>query len=199
MNISKTVIHPYNLIAEEAAISSILKKPTIARHVMSPLCVNDFQGLKNRLIFSCIKALFNKQGFVTVPGLVEELKVQRLFKTIGGAPELKRLAALNINPENADYYAGIVKEKARERRQQQEAEERPVRGGHQGEVLRLANKYRLRPSSVYNVITSLKMTKGVEFNKRGARYELTADQVKILESELQRHFTPRKQDKNPTT
>lgn len=65
---------PSNVIAEQTVISAILQYPEIAPEVADSVEVEDFYGLKNRIVFGAVKALVEKKDpidAVTISDLVD--------------------------------------------------------------------------------------------------------------------------------
>lgn len=50
----------------------------------------------------------------------------------------------------------------------------------------IAMKYRLSEMQVYSVMRYLRTTKGVKFTRQGKRYNLTKEEVQVVEKELER-------------
>lgn len=183
---------PYSTEAEEAVISCILQDPEIGKFIIGQLSSRDFFSIRNQVIFSAMESLNREQRAVNLGNVTNRLKKQMLLSTIGGAPELKRIAGLDVSPEYAEYYGNMVQERAIDRRKLTSEPPGVERRGPSN-VFQIAKKYRIRPAVIYTLIKQLEATRGVEFTKRGARFVITPEERALVESELEKPKRGKKQ------
>ena len=105
-------VPPHSMEAEQAVLGGVFLKPDSLFTIVDMLTPEDFYFPAHRVIFAAFIELFQKSApidFITVP---EHLKSQSLLEEAGGASYLVDLSRGIISAANAEYYAGLVREKA---------------------------------------------------------------------------------------
>lgn len=96
---------------EDKLLGSLILYPE-AWELVADLELDDFRDVKNRKIFSVLKALRDKgdaggDGYAI--RIVNALKAKGDFEAIGGANEIARLANSVPNGAHAEFYRNIIK------------------------------------------------------------------------------------------
>ena len=103
---------PCNLEAERNTIGSILLLPETCDDVSLILRPEDFYDEAHRMLFTQIRSLHENGKSVDLTLLVDRLKADGEFETIGGAAYLAEVAQSVPTAANAAYYAKIVRDKS---------------------------------------------------------------------------------------
>lgn len=103
---------PHDLLAEQSVLGSMMLNPDVVDDVMAAMKREDLYVPRHEVTFDAIIGL-HWQGFPTdVVAVTDELtKRGHLFRA-GGAEYLHTLTGVPSTAANADFYAGIVAEKA---------------------------------------------------------------------------------------
>ena len=107
---------PYNEEAEKAVLGSLLLDPQTAESALEKLSPEDFWSIRNRDVFTAMKALWDKGGSIDVVTVMDML--ERLGKTesSGGLEYLTELSIFTPTAMNIEHYAAIVEEESVRRR-----------------------------------------------------------------------------------
>jgi len=109
-------IPPHDLIAEQAALGTMLLSADAIAEVMEIIAGRDFYKLKHAELFDAIITLYGRGEPVDHVTITAELVRRDVFNRIGGAPYLHTLMATATTAANGAHYAEIVAEKAQLRR-----------------------------------------------------------------------------------
>lgn len=102
---------PHNLAAEESTLGACLLFPAALDAVIATgLAVPDFYRLGHQLIFDCIRAVHDRDGWVDVVTVGEELRKAGTLEEAGGIERLQELITVLPAASNAKRYAQIVRD-----------------------------------------------------------------------------------------
>lgn len=101
--------------AEQAVLGGILLDSTVLDDVMDIVRAEDFYLPAHRLIYSSCIALTEQNAPIDLLTVRSQLKDHGLLEEAGGAVYLATLAETSVSTARADYYAGIVRDKAQMR------------------------------------------------------------------------------------
>ncbi|MBS4762156.1 replicative DNA helicase [Carnobacteriaceae bacterium zg-ZUI252] len=102
---------PRDLVAEEAVLGSILFDSNVFLD-LGTITPQDFYGVRNRLIFTAMGDLINRNETIDLITLRAELDKQNQLDNVGGLDYLLELSKKTPTAANAQYYADIVVEKS---------------------------------------------------------------------------------------
>lgn len=103
---------PQNLEAEQAVLGSMLLEEDALVQAAELLEEGAFYKDAHRKIFSVLLALYKANVPVDLVTVTEEFKKRNWLEEIGGASYLATLTSIVPTASNAQYYCGIVKQKA---------------------------------------------------------------------------------------
>lgn len=113
---NSTRIPPNNIDAEKSVLGSILVSPDVMMDISDIVKADDFYRKDHEIIFSAMWDLFNANKPIDVVTVTEKLSQLGVLDKVGGIPYLGSLADEVPLASNAPQYAGIVAEKALQRR-----------------------------------------------------------------------------------
>lgn len=102
---------PRDLVAEEAVLGSILFDSNVFLD-LGRITAQDFYSIRNRLIYTAMTDLINRNVTIDLVTLRAELEKQNQLDNAGGLDYLLELSKKTPTAANAEYYANIVVEKA---------------------------------------------------------------------------------------
>ncbi len=108
-------VPPHSVEAEQAVLSGILLTPEIISEIMGIVKAEDFYLPAHRLIFTASTTLFDQRAPVDLVAVKTYLQDHGLLEEAGGSIGLASLAEMAVSSARADYYAGIVRDKAQVR------------------------------------------------------------------------------------
>ena len=108
-------VPPHSVEAEQAVLGGVFLKPESLYTLVAMLGEDDFYLPAHRLIFSAFRALFDRNAPVDLVTVAEYLKGASRLEEAGGAVYLAELAKSIASAANAEYYAGLVRDKAMSR------------------------------------------------------------------------------------
>jgi replicative DNA helicase len=103
---------PCNLEAERAVLGSILLKPDVCDDVVLLVRADDFYDEAHQKLFAHMLALHEEGRRVDLTLLVDRLKTSGDLEAIGGYAALAEIGNSVPTAANAQYYAGIVRDKS---------------------------------------------------------------------------------------
>jgi len=109
-------VMPHNKEAEQSVLGAMLIDADCVTLVFESLSVNDFYIEANRLVFSAMQALFNRDVPIDLVTVSEELTVQDCLAAVGGVEYLAYLASTLPTTANVRQYVDIMHDKALLRR-----------------------------------------------------------------------------------
>ena len=105
-------IPPQDLSVERTVLGSMLIDEQAAGTALNLLDNNCFYMGANRLIFGCMREMFEQNIPIDVVTLADHLKKKSLLEAVGEETYLGELAESLCTSANIEYYAGILREKA---------------------------------------------------------------------------------------
>ncbi|MDR1947571.1 MAG: replicative DNA helicase [Desulfovibrio sp.] len=105
-------IPPHSVEAEQAVLGGAFLQPDSLYVLVDMLTEDDFYLPAHRYIFAAFKALFQRGIPVDLISAAEHLKGAAKLEEAGGALYLSELSASIHSAANAEYYAGLVRDKA---------------------------------------------------------------------------------------
>lgn len=108
-------VPPHSAEAETAVLAGVLMRPEIMNTVADILAPADFYLPANQLIFRAFLDLYAKSAPIDLVSSAELLKSRDELEAAGGAVYLGQLAHAVVSGANAEYYAGLVRDKALQR------------------------------------------------------------------------------------
>ncbi|EFL49354.1 replicative DNA helicase [Solidesulfovibrio fructosivorans JJ]] len=109
-------IPPQNLEAEQAVLGGVLLKNSVLYNLVDLVGEDDFYSPAHRLIFQSILGLSAKNAPIDLVSLAEALRAAGKLEEVGGPTYLAELTASTVSAANALHHAGIVREKAVQRK-----------------------------------------------------------------------------------
>ncbi len=109
-------VPPQNLEAEQSVLGGILLKNSILFNLVDLIGEDDFYSPAHRFIFQAILDLSRKNAPVDLVSLAEALRASGRLDEVGGPAYLAELAGATVSAANALHHAGIVREKAVQRK-----------------------------------------------------------------------------------
>lgn len=109
-------IPPNNIDAEKSVLGAVLVSPDALMDIIDIIKPDDFYRKDHEAIFSAMMDLFNANKPIDVVTVTEKLSSLGVLDKVGGIPYLGSLADEVPLASNAPQYAGIVAEKALQRR-----------------------------------------------------------------------------------
>lgn len=113
---SNVRIPPNNIDAEKSVLGSVLVSPDAIMDVIDLIRPEDFYRKDHETIFQAMLDLFNANKPIDVVTVTDRLSASGALEQVGGIPYLGSLADEVPLASNAPQYAGIVAEKALQRR-----------------------------------------------------------------------------------
>ncbi|MFN8535570.1 MAG: replicative DNA helicase [Dehalococcoidia bacterium] len=107
---------PNDQAAEQAVIGSILVDPDVLARLQAVVEPNDFFYDRHRWIYEALVSLFDRQSKVDLVTVARELEDRNRLESAGGPIYLAQMIAETPTSLHAEYYAGIVKRTALQRR-----------------------------------------------------------------------------------
>ena len=106
---------PNSTTAEEALLGVLLINPIVISDVSEIIEHSDFYRQSHAVIFNEMSMLADTGDAIDVISLADGLDSKGMLDQIGGFPYLVDLSKDAVSSNNAIHYAGIVKDKARQR------------------------------------------------------------------------------------
>jgi replicative DNA helicase len=103
---------PHSMDAEMAVLGSMLLSNAVAERLLTTLREADFYGPTHREILRAMHSLSRSYRSIDVLTVQEELVARGSFERIGGLNTLVQIAESVPSPENGDFYADIVIDRA---------------------------------------------------------------------------------------
>ena len=109
-------VPPHSIEAEQAVLGGVFLKPDSLYTLVDTLTEEDFYLPAHRQIFIAFRDLFARSAPVDLVSVAERLKATSRLEEAGGAVYLADLAGSIASAANAEYYAGLVRDKSMARR-----------------------------------------------------------------------------------
>lgn len=109
-------VPPQNLEAEQAVLGGILLKNSVLFNLVDLVGEDDFYSPAHRLVFQAILDLSRKNAPIDLVSLAEALRAAGRLDEVGGPAYLAELTSSTVSAANALHHAGIVREKAVQRK-----------------------------------------------------------------------------------
>lgn len=108
-------VPPHSTEAERAVLAGMLLRPGVMGQVASVLCQDDFYQPAHQLIYAAALDLYTHNRPVDLVTLAERLRDRKTLQAAGGTSYLSELGLSAVSAANAEYYAGLVRNKAIQR------------------------------------------------------------------------------------
>ena len=105
-------VPPHSIEAEQAVLGGVFLKPESLYSLVDILHEDDFYLPSHRLIYGIFLELFQHSIPIDLISVAERLKAGAKLEEAGGAIYLAELARSIASAANAEYYAGLVRDKA---------------------------------------------------------------------------------------
>lgn len=105
-------IPPQDVPAEQALLGAIMLKPESLNEVIDLIAPESFYGIKHRIIYKAMIALFEKNDPIDIVSLSSHLKADKKLDQAGGSSYLSELTNAVPTASNIKYYAELVSKKA---------------------------------------------------------------------------------------
>ena len=105
-------VPPHNLDAEMAVLCSVLHDGEIVGNLVPILKASDFYRTAHARLYEAMLSIYDRSEPVNPISVVEACRAAGVLDDVGGMDYLARLAGVVDTPANAEYFAGIVREKA---------------------------------------------------------------------------------------
>lgn len=105
-------VPPHNLDAERAVLCSVLHDGEIVGNLVPILKASDFYRTAHGRLYEAMLAIYDRNEPVNPISVVETCRASGVLDDVGGMDYLAQLAGVVDTPANAEYFAGIVREKA---------------------------------------------------------------------------------------
>jgi replicative DNA helicase len=114
--ITKDMLPPRDLEAEDAVISSLLVDGMAIININCDLQPSDFYSERNMCIYEACQTLYKRNEPINQVTVAQELSRNRRLDICGGAAYLSHLVSICMSPLDIDSYANIVYEMALRRK-----------------------------------------------------------------------------------
>ncbi|MFI3251644.1 MAG: replicative DNA helicase [bacterium] len=101
---------PFNIEAEQSILGCMLLDNQMIPKVSDEIIVHDFYDVRNQIIFSSMKNLFNGSIIVDYTTLTSELQARNALVASGGMEYLKNILSCVFTTANIDSYITILKD-----------------------------------------------------------------------------------------
>ncbi|MDR2819687.1 MAG: replicative DNA helicase [Desulfovibrio sp.] len=108
-------VPPHSVEAEQAVLGGVLMRPQIMHIIVDTLVAEDFYLPSHVILFRAFLALYSKPAPIDLITVAEHLKSRNEMEAAGGAVYLAELVQAVVSGANAEYYAGIVRDKSLQR------------------------------------------------------------------------------------
>lgn len=108
-------VPPHSPEAELAVLGGLLMRSQLMNSIADILTPDDFYLPAHKSIFNAFVDLYSRSAPIDLVSTAEWLKNHNELETAGGAVYLGQLAQAVVTGANAEYYAGIVRDKALQR------------------------------------------------------------------------------------
>ena len=108
-------VPPHNAEAEQAVLAGLLMRPQIMHSIADILMPADFYLPAHTVIFRAFLELYSRGAPIDPVTVAEQLRAMNALEEVGGSVYLSDLSQAVVSGANAEYYAGIVSEKAIQR------------------------------------------------------------------------------------
>ena len=102
--------------AEKALLGACVSNKEMYFKISSRLEADDFENPVHQIIFENIQEMRNRGDIVTGTAFLNYMQSKKLVERVGGSNVLTAIFSYNPLPDEADYYANIVKDKALSRK-----------------------------------------------------------------------------------
>lgn len=109
-------VPPHSVQAETAVLAGLLTRPNLMNSIADILGPDDFYLPSHQIIFRAFLNLYTKSAPIDLVTAAEELNKREELEAAGGAVYLGQLNQAIVIGANAEYYAGLVRAKAMQRR-----------------------------------------------------------------------------------
>lgn len=109
-------VPPHSEEAETGVLAGLFMRPELMNSISDILKPDDFYMPAHAAIYQSCLNLYSKNVPITSPAVAEELKGREALENAGGAVYLARLEQAVMYGANAEYFAGIVRDRAVQRR-----------------------------------------------------------------------------------
>ena len=108
-------VPPHSVEAERAVLAGIVLRPAVIGQIAASLLPEDFYVPAHQTVYAAARDLFAEAKPVDLVTLAERLRDRGLLERAGGMAALAELAQAGGSAANAEYYAGLVRDKAVQR------------------------------------------------------------------------------------
>lgn len=109
-------VPPHSAEAETAVLAGLLMRPQLMNTIADILTPEDFYLPAHNTIYQSFLNLYSSSAPIDVVTVAEELKNREALEAAGGSVYLGQLAQAVVTGANAEYYAGIVRDKSLQRK-----------------------------------------------------------------------------------
>ena len=108
-------VPPHNLEAEQAVLAGVFLNKDIFHTLVDLVTSDDFYVPAHQIVFSAFTELYRRNAPIDLVSTAAYLKDSGQLEAVGGAIYLAELAQSVVGGANAEYYAGIVRDKSLQR------------------------------------------------------------------------------------
>jgi len=108
-------VPPHNLEAEQAVLAGVFLRNEIFHTLVDIVHTDDFYVPAHKILFAAFLELYRKNAPIDLVSAAAYLKDTGQLEAVGGAVYLAELAQSVVGGANAEYYAGIVRDKSLQR------------------------------------------------------------------------------------
>lgn len=105
-------VPPHSPEAEIAVLAGLVLRPQLMNSIGDMLTPDDFYMPPHKIIFQAFLDLYSRSAPITLVSTAELLRDQKKLEEIGGAVYLGQISQAVVSGANAEYFAGIVRDKA---------------------------------------------------------------------------------------
>ena len=109
-------VPPHSVDAEKAVLAGILVRQDIVSTMAEMLEDRDFYIPAHAIIFRTFLKLHEQNKPIELPSVAQALFDEKMLEQAGGSEFLTELTYSDLYAANAEYYAGVVREKSMQRR-----------------------------------------------------------------------------------
>lgn len=108
-------VPPHSAEAEMAVLGGLLMRPQLMNVISDILAPDDFYLAGNKLVYTAFLELYSKSAPIELVAAAELLRGRDELENAGGTAYLGQLAQAVVTGANAEYYAGVVRDRAMQR------------------------------------------------------------------------------------
>ena len=108
-------VPPHNVEAEQAVLGGLMLRKNLINTIADQLVPDDFYMPAHAAVYRAMLELYRKSTPIDIITLAEQLNSMNALEEVGGSAYLLQLGQAVVRGANAEFYAGIVRNKSMQR------------------------------------------------------------------------------------